>query len=158
MIEELIDTYQLIMKRYARSIARNQDESEDLLSETMSRALNNINLLETFDKGRIKSWLFTTMRNILIDTRRKEKKIIQHPDYEPLCSNHNDFEEIETCIAAEELLQTLPPHLREIIFKKYFLNMTSVQIAKELSIPDSTVRYYHHLAIKILKEKNDLPD
>ncbi|GES43866.1 RNA polymerase sigma factor [Rhizobium dioscoreae] len=49
------------LRAFARSFHRNASDADDLVQETLAKALANLN---QFDRGtRLKSWLFTIMRN-----------------------------------------------------------------------------------------------
>jgi RNA polymerase sigma factor (sigma-70 family) len=49
------------LRAFARSFCRNQEDADDLVQETLTKAIAN---LDRFTAGtRLKSWLFTIMRN-----------------------------------------------------------------------------------------------
>lgn len=49
------------LRAFARTFHRNASDADDLVQETLAKALANLN---QFDRGtRLKSWLFTIMRN-----------------------------------------------------------------------------------------------
>ncbi|HLP67409.1 MAG TPA: sigma-70 family RNA polymerase sigma factor [Rhizobium sp.] len=111
---ELVDLIPAL-RAFARSLCRKPDEADDLVQETLTKALAN---LDKFERGtRLKSWLFTIMRNTFLTRRRTA-------DREPVG--------IEDCvsqmpqIAADQegslrlsdvkrALSRLPQHHREII-------------------------------------------
>ncbi|MDI6837313.1 MAG: sigma factor, partial [Rhizobiaceae bacterium] len=56
------------LRAFARSLCRQPDEADDLVQETLMKALGN---LDKFERGtRLKSWLFTIMRNTFLTRRR----------------------------------------------------------------------------------------
>ena len=60
------------LKPYAINLTKNIDEANDLLQETMYRALAN---KEKYKQGtNLKAWLFTIMRNIFINAYRRKTK------------------------------------------------------------------------------------
>ena len=151
-IEILYDKYEQLLLRFARSMTRNNDESEDLVQETFLRALSNIQLLGTLPDYQIKSWLFKVLKNCLIDKKRKEKFEVfsefQEQENETLIET-----EIELKIMTEEALTQLSEKSRDIVYKRYWMCMTSSEIAKTLSIPASTVRYHLSSAMNLLKNR-----
>jgi RNA polymerase sigma-70 factor (ECF subfamily) len=59
------------LRRFARSLARDLDQSEDLLQETCARALTN---LDQWTPGtRLDSWMFRIAQNLWFDRTRAEK-------------------------------------------------------------------------------------
>jgi RNA polymerase sigma-70 factor, ECF subfamily len=78
---------------FARSLTRNADQAEDLVQDTVLKALSN---LDKFRIGtNLRAWLFTILRNQFYSTKRKAKweiedaegkqaaKLVQIPDQEP---------------------------------------------------------------------------
>jgi RNA polymerase sigma-70 factor, ECF subfamily len=78
---------------FARSLTRNADQAEDLVQDTVLKALSN---LDKFRPGtNLRAWLFTILRNQFYSTKRKGKwevedaegklaaRLVQIPDQEP---------------------------------------------------------------------------
>jgi len=64
--------------RFAMSLTRNEDKAEDLVQETILKALNN---LKQFEAGtNLEAWLFTIMKNARIRSHRKTKREQEDPD------------------------------------------------------------------------------
>ena len=62
----------VVLKPHAMRLTRNMHDAEDLIQETIIRALTNE---DKFQEGtNIKAWLFTIMRNIFINDYRKKSK------------------------------------------------------------------------------------
>ena len=60
------------LRAFARSFHRNANDADDLVQETLAKALANLN---QFDQGtRLKSWLFTIMRNTFCTKFRIAKR------------------------------------------------------------------------------------
>ncbi len=60
------------LRAFARTFHRNSSDADDLVQETLTKALAN---LEQFDPGtRLKSWLFTIMRNTFCTKFRIAKR------------------------------------------------------------------------------------
>jgi RNA polymerase sigma-70 factor (ECF subfamily) len=59
------------LRRFARTLAHDQDQSEDLLQETCARALTK---LDQWEPGtRLDSWMFRIAQNLWLDRARAEK-------------------------------------------------------------------------------------
>lgn len=69
--QDLTDTVKYL-KPFALRLTHNATESEDLLQETLLKALKNES---KFTEGtNLKAWLFTIMKNIFINDYRKKVK------------------------------------------------------------------------------------
>jgi RNA polymerase sigma-70 factor (ECF subfamily) len=151
-IQELYDVYEAHLLRFARSLTRDMGDAEDLVQETFLRAISNMVLLQTLAENKIKSWLFRVLKNIFIDKYRRQRLEVPVED-EEIVSDFSVEDEVEGRMLSEEFLKCLPDKDREIVHKRYWLGMTSREIAKLLSIPDSTVRYRLHISINHIKSE-----
>jgi len=59
------------LRRFAHSLTRDRDQSEDLLQETCARALTNLDLWQP--GTRLDSWMFRIAQNLWFDRARAEK-------------------------------------------------------------------------------------
>lgn len=67
-----------ILRGYARSLSLNHADADDLVQETLLRALSN---RENFEEGtNLKAWLFTILRNIRLSRFRKTSREVEDPD------------------------------------------------------------------------------
>lgn len=60
------------LRAFARTFHNNQEDADDLVQETLIRAINSID--QYTDGTRLKSWLFTIMRNAFNTKFRKAKR------------------------------------------------------------------------------------
>lgn len=132
--------------RFALSIARHEQEANDLIQDALEKSFKFPQLL-SFPDYKQRAWFYRVMKNRLIDDRRKEKRITEWED-------DFDFTIKEVAVShleVTELLSKLPQELNDLIFKRYWLGLTSQEIGEQLNLPASTVRYKLHLAIKKLR-------
>ncbi|MGM0608237.1 MAG: RNA polymerase sigma factor [Candidatus Muiribacteriota bacterium] len=148
--EEIYIEYEEMLKRFALSLSRDENIAEDLLQETFMRALKNIELLNTLADYKIKSWLFTVLKNCFYDMKRKNKKESFAHDFD--FSINVDF---DSKINIENILSILPENIKKLFEYKYVFGMNSKEIAKKEKIPPGTVRYRLHQGVKILKNYVD---
>ena len=60
------------LRAFARSLTRNRTEADDLVQETLLKALSNI---DKFDPGtNLRAWLFTILRNTYYTDIRKRRR------------------------------------------------------------------------------------
>ena len=77
-LQDRILNFMPSLRAFACSLCRNRDRADDLLQETLLRALAGIG---TFQKGsNLEAWLFTIMRNTLNNEYRKTRRIVQDED------------------------------------------------------------------------------
>ncbi|WP_244505219.1 sigma-70 family RNA polymerase sigma factor [Rhizobium sp. LCM 4573] len=103
------------LRAFARTFCRNPTDADDLVQETLTKALAN---LDKFEPGtRLKSWLFTIMRN----TFYTRAKVLgrEAPGVEDNISGDTPIPATqEVSMRAKEVqeaLQKLPPHYREVL-------------------------------------------
>lgn len=72
-IEEIIIDYSDLIADYALSIAHDKDLADDIVQDCYLKIINNNLLLARLTSNQIRSWLFTVIKNILIDKKRKKE-------------------------------------------------------------------------------------
>lgn len=134
--------------RFARSISRHEQEADDLVQDAWEKSLKEKEL-EHLPVYKQRAWFFRVMKNRLIDDRRKESRLsaweeeIDFPE-KPASLNHLEM---------VELLGQLTPELSDLVFKRYWLGMTSSEIGIQVGAPAATIRYKLHHAIKQLRKQ-----
>lgn len=145
--ETMYENLQNDLIRFARSISRHNQEAEDLVQDALEKSLNEEELL-SLPIYKQRAWFFRVMKNRLIDDRRKDKRLsgweeeLDFPE-QPLAINRLEM---------TELLSHLTPEMGDLIFKRYWLGMTSKEIGDQLQVPAATIRYKLHFAIKKLRD------
>lgn len=135
------------LRRFAFSIARHEQEGEDLIQSAWEKALQ-VQEIETWPYYKQKAWFYRVMKNQLIDLKRKQAKeqgfdqLIEEPVF--IVSGYSSIEMME-------LLKNLTPTQRSIVFKRYWVGLSSQEIGEQLKIPASTVRYQLANAIQLLR-------
>jgi RNA polymerase sigma-70 factor (ECF subfamily) len=133
--------------RFARSISRHGQEADDLVQDAWEKSLKE-SALQDLPLHKQRAWFFRVMKNRLIDDRRKDNRLsswdteMDFPDPRYAASG----------MEMAELLGKLSPELGDLVFKRYWLGMTSPEIGEGLGIPAATVRYKLHQAIKLLRK------
>ncbi|WP_264476771.1 RNA polymerase sigma factor [Jeotgalibacillus aurantiacus] len=137
------------LRRFARSIARHEQEADDLIQQAVIKSLAHESMLQELPVYKQRAWFFRVMKNQLVDERRKEQRLTGWED---------DFEQIRldqrfTHIEVTELLADLSQEYKDIIFKRYWIGLSSKEIGQQLHLPAATVRYKLSQALKQLKKK-----
>ena len=84
----------------------------------------------------------------LVDIRRREKRAYPVEDMEEQ-GYEADFSRVET----EQMLEALPPNLRQAVRMRHFEGMSSVEIGWALDVPAATVRTRLRAAAILLKKQ-----
>jgi len=103
------------LRAFAISLAGQVDRADDLVQDTLLRALSN---LDRFERGsNLNAWLFTILRNLFHSEYRKRRREVEDPDgvfagrlrVQPEQGAHLDFEDFRTALSA------LPSDQREAL-------------------------------------------
>jgi len=128
------------LRRYARSLARDPDEADDVVQDALVAALDKIHLFEP--GSNLRAWLFTITRNTFI-THRRRRRIRTHL---PLDDETLDLQAPpaqEARIAQSHLAaayERLPRPQREVLALVVFESMSYEQAAAILAVAVGTVR------------------
>lgn len=144
------------LRPFAITLTRDHESANDLLQETMYRALAN---RDKYHVGtNIKAWLYTIMRNIFINNYRRKSKqntIFDSTPNEFLLNNKQAVigNPAEGNIRLKEIraaLENLPDIFRRP-FLLYFDGYKYHEIADMLEEPLGTIKSRIHFARKLLK-------
>ena len=111
------DVVQLIpaLRAYSRALIRHSDEADDLVQETLVKAIGNVS---RFEPGtNLRAWLFTIMRNTFFTSVHKR---LRESPAEADCASINVISEPQTGMYIEgqrvmRAINALPEHHREIL-------------------------------------------
>jgi RNA polymerase sigma-70 factor (ECF subfamily) len=103
------------LRAFALSLSGNGDRADDLVQETLTRAITNI---DSFQPGtNMPAWLFTILRNLFLSDYRKRRWEVEDGDgryTNSLLSLPEQFHRVEFK-ELREALARLQPHQREAI-------------------------------------------
>ncbi len=122
---------------FATALARcqNRTQAEDLAQETLLRAWRHFDTLRERDVNAQRAWLLRTLRHRAIEAWRQQR---------PECPTKADLAEDLTPSALRldviAALGQLELADREIVVLRYFLDLSSREIADVVGLPDGTVR------------------
>ena len=146
------------LKLYTRRFTVDKEESEDLLQDTILKALSN---KEKFTQNtNFKAWLYTIMKNTFINKYRKEAKARTQLDntkdlyYLNVADTHT-FNSPGSGMEYREIME-LMNELKDIYlipFKMYFDGYKYHEISEEMNIPLGTVKTRIFYARQYLKDR-----
>ncbi len=125
----------------ARCLCRNQTDAQDLVQETLARALSHI---EQFEPGtNLRAWLHQILFHSFISRQRRatrERAGLSRFTLECAVSNvgNNDVE-CRISPKLESALGALPSKISEVIRKVDIEELTYREVAEQMSIPIGTV-------------------
>jgi len=138
MNPEQIASYIPRLRRYARALVGDQYAADDLVQDTLERAINKRHLWRPGSD--LRAWLFAIMHNVFVNQLRSRQS---HPE-ETL-----DDEALPAVASAESVrlevrdLQTalamLPAEQREIVLLVGLEQLTYAEVSHALGIPIGTV-------------------
>jgi RNA polymerase sigma-70 factor, ECF subfamily len=131
---------------HAQWLTRDAVEAEDLVQETLTKALR---AFESFEQGtNFKAWIFRILRNTFLTSRTaiahsRTVYLEDHPDVlETVDFNSTPEDEViklNDLAALRSALEQLAPHLREIILLCDLEELKYREIAAILDVPIGTV-------------------
>lgn len=156
----IVIRYSSDLKPFAINLTQDIEDANDLLQETMYRALTN---REKFREGtNLKAWLFTIMKNIFINGyRRKSKRrtIIDTTDNQyylnTTATKSITTNRSEANFMMEDIMRSIVDLQEEfrIPFLMHYKGYKYQEIADELDLPLGTVKSRIFFARKDLKKK-----
>ena len=137
--------------RVAWAMLRNVQDAEDVVQETFLRIHRSGSELRMDDEW---AFLATTAWRLSADRRRRQKKDVEVPeltDYAPDPERAAVTADLNARVA--RLVDALPEELRQPLVLSGIEEMTSVEIARVMGIPEGTVRTRIMRARQLLKER-----
>ncbi len=150
-------------KPFALTLTKDSDDAEDLMQDTVYRALASRNLFS--DGTNLKAWVYTIMKNIFINNYRRKKKrnafLEVKEDLSALkgwgATAVNDGEGNMELTKLMEKINQLGSEFR-VPFMMHYDGFKYKEIADDMKLPIGTVKSRIHFARKLLqKELTGIP-
>ena len=131
---------------FAAALARCQNRTlaEDLAQETLLRAWRHFDTLRQRDVNAQRAWLLRTLRHRAIESWRQQRQERPECSESLECVANGESADDGTSAALRmdvlAALGQLTPDDREIVVLRYFLDLSSRDIAAVVGVPDGTVR------------------
>lgn len=129
------------LRRFARSLARDAADADDLVQITLERALAR---LEQWSEGtRLDSWMYRIMKNAWIDeTRFRQRRDTRFaPEEAGLQVGHEDpgFEKRVRAMSVEQAMQILPDEQRLAVGLVLVEGLSYKEAAAVMEVPMGTL-------------------
>ena len=129
------------LRRYARALAGNRDDADDLVQDTLERAWAKSGLWRGRTEIRdMRAWLFSIMHNLHVDgVRRRRLHTVTMDDDTPEVPVAPTQGERLAVLDLQAALDALPVEQKEILLLVALEEMAYADVAKTLGIPIGTV-------------------
>ena len=126
------------LRRYARALVGNRDDADDLVQDTLERALTKSALWRGV--ADMRAWLFGMMHNLHVDgVRRPKLHTVVLDDDTPEVPVAPTQGERLAVLDLQAALERLPVEQREIILLVALEDMSYAEVASTLGIPIGSV-------------------
>lgn len=129
------------LRGFARFLARDPSMADDLVQETVLRALDRMAQYEAGSS--LKAWCFTILRNLFLEQRRrgkKEREVLAHYGQQPPQRVDSPADGREEVRELEVLLWQLTPLLREALVLIGAQGMTYAEAARICEVDVGTIK------------------
>src|SRR5262249_293192 len=129
------------LRRYARALTREADRADDLVQDTLVRAISKSHLWQ--DGTNLRAWLFTIMHNQHVNPVRRALREEATVSVDQVSSNlaaTSDPTASRQLRELERALGQLPEGQRQVVLLVGLEGMTYDEAAKILRVPIGTVR------------------
>jgi RNA polymerase sigma-70 factor (ECF subfamily) len=165
--EQLVSRYWHQLSLFVLRRIRHYQDTEDIIQETFMRAYLSLERYpyEQILTLKLRPWLYKIAWSVYCNTSGRNHFQLMVPleatdegwsiELEDEEENQPEvlYEKLEQRRELENLIDSLPPHFRELISLYYFEELTQKEVAEILNIPLGTVKVYIHRGIRLLRKK-----
>ncbi|MFF2246364.1 sigma-70 family RNA polymerase sigma factor [Arthrobacter sp. NPDC058130] len=143
----------MALKRFVLSASRDPHLADDVVQETVLRVWQQAPQIT----GSLRSYLFRTARNIMIDNYRKAQRRPQEagerdvPDAPDSVGGAGRIDDLLNKVLMEEALLRLSAEHREVLVALHYRRCTVQEASAQLKIPSGTVKSRAFYAVRALR-------
>ncbi len=166
----LLDRYKDKLFAYIRFIIRNRELAEDIFQETFVKAIVTLQKGAYSSSGKFGAWLTRIAHNLMIDYFRQERNenSISNDETDYDLFNDTRFSDLtvedqmvneQTLIDVRSLVNQLPDNQREVVFMRYYQDLSFKEIADITGVSINTAlgrMRYALINIRRLAEEKDI--
>ena len=138
-----------LLRRYASGFSADRAAAEDLVQETLLKAMHSRALYRQDDN--LTGWLGTIMRNTYLNTHQREQRYT-HPEEVVMCSDNSYCDSTIEHKELSRMIEQLPADLRTPL-SLHITGYKYDEIAQKLTLPLGTVKSRIHTARERLKKQ-----
>ncbi len=126
------------LRRYARALTGDGHRADDLVQDTLERALEKWRLWQ--QERELRPWLFSIMHNLHVDGRRRDHRVDYRGDDDlPLPAQRASQQDALELRDLDRALALLPQEQREVLLLVALEELSYAEVARTLNIPQGTV-------------------
>lgn len=133
---DLIVPYIPNLRRYARALVGDRDGADDLVQDTLERAVRKFHL---WRPGDLRAWLFSIMHNVFVNQLKARKIAPEVEIDEAVIAAHIPTVNSVDVLDLQRALLCLAPEQREVLLLVALEDMTYADVSTALGIPIGTV-------------------
>ena len=150
-LRELSDAHAAALWRYVVHLTGDRAGADDVVQETLLRAWRTPAILAQ-EPASTRSWLFTVAKHLVIDEVRSARKRREFPTENlPERPSTDTTEALFETLLVEEALTALSYDHRAVIVHAYYGGRSIAETARELAIPEGTVKSRLHYGLRALR-------
>ncbi len=138
------------LRRFVLSASRDPQVAEDVVQETVLRVWQQAPQIT----GSLRSYLFRTARNIMIDNYRKAQRRPLESAERDAADPSQGIERVEDLlnkVLMEEALRRLSTEHRDVLVALHYRRFTVREASEQLNIPAGTVKSRAFYAVRALR-------
>jgi RNA polymerase sigma-70 factor (ECF subfamily) len=132
---QLIVRYIPNLRRYARALVGDREGADDLVQDTLERAVRKFHL---WKPGDLRAWLFSIMHNVFVN-QLKARKIAYEVEVDDSIAAPVPSVTRTDLMDLDRALMALSPDQREVVLLVALEDMTYAEVGRSLGIPIGTV-------------------
>jgi RNA polymerase sigma-70 factor (ECF subfamily) len=124
------------LRRYARALCGDRDGADDLVQDTLERAVRKFHL---WRPGDLRAWLFSIMHNVFVNQLKARKIAPEVEIDENMLAAPIPTATSVDVIDLQRALLSLAPEQREVVLLVALEDMSYADVSRSLGIPIGTV-------------------
>ena len=161
--DELLARTQGKLFSYILFVVRDEDKANDLFQETFVKVITKLHQRKYVDSGKFGAWVMRIAHNVIMDWYRDEKaRNLVEPTEENDLSNLKGNEVLDSNIEnryvneqilkdVKKMMNLLPATQREVVFMRFYQDMSFKEIAELKGISINTALGRMHYAIQNMR-------
>ena len=145
LIEDFIKNNINSAYRFAFTYTKNQQDAEDVVSESIIKAINASGNLK--DSSKVKTWFFRIVSNTAISYINRNKKVIPFDEI----TDDETYLDSYNFSSLNDVIEKLPKEYLEIITLRYFEDMKLEDIAAIMEENTNTIKSRLYRSLKKLR-------
>ncbi|MCM1079815.1 MAG: sigma-70 family RNA polymerase sigma factor [Bacteroidales bacterium] len=160
----LLDRNKTKLFSYILFVVRNRDVADDIFQDTFVKVIVRLQRGEYRPSGKFSAWLTRIAHNVIMDRFRslQNSSMVDVDDENDMAKVEGDIltdESVESYFINEQILsdvkhlmECLPPLQREVVFMRYFQEMSFKEIAEATGVSINTSLGRMHYAVNNLRK------